>query len=214
MLKTIKNFINKNLKWFIFLLSLTIFLYIMKDVFSKEIISYDKSIYTIIAKFIREENTNIIKFITNLGSSFTLILITLIILCLVKERHLGILIGINLVIVALFNNALKLLIRRERPTLLPIIDETGYSFPSGHAMVSIAFYGFIIYLVYKKIKNKKLKILLIILLSLLIILIGLSRIYLGVHYPSDIFGGFLIGFSYLILYCSIVKKYLDRKRAV
>ena len=75
-------------------------------------------------------------------------------------------------------------------------------------MISMAFYGFLIYLIYKNIKNKYLKTTLIIILSLLIIAIGISRIYLGVHYVSDVIGGFLISISYLIVYIKLIKKKL------
>ena len=88
----------------------------------------------------------------------------------------------------------------------------GYSFPSGHSMISAAFYGFLIYLIYKKVKNKKLKITLIIVLSILIVSIGISRIYLGVHYTSDVLGGFLLSISYLILYTNIVNSIVDSKK--
>lgn len=72
-------------------------------------------------------------------------------------------------------------------------------------MVSMAFYGFLIYLIYKNVKNKYIKVISILLLSTLILLIGASRIYLGVHYASDVIGGFLIAISYLILYIEASK---------
>ena len=75
-------------------------------------------------------------------------------------------------------------------------------------MVSMAFYGYLMYLIYKYIKNKYLKYSLIILLGILICLIGISRIYLGVHYTSDVLAGFLISIPYLIVYISIAKKYV------
>lgn len=84
--------------------------------------------------------------------------------------------------------------------------QVGYSFPSGHSMVSMAFYGFLIYLIYNNIKNKYIKWILICSLSILIILIGISRIYLGVHYTSDVLAGFLISISYLVIYTRIVKE--------
>ena len=67
-------------------------------------------------------------------------------------------------------------------------------------MVSMAFYGFLIYLIYKNVKNKYAKTFLITLLTLLIIGIGASRIYLGVHYTSDVLAGFLVAIAYLIIY--------------
>lgn len=84
--------------------------------------------------------------------------------------------------------------------------QVGYSFPSGHSMVSMAFYGFLIYLIYNNIKNKYIKWILISSLSILIILIGISRIYLGVHYTSDVLAGFLLSISYLVIYTRIVKE--------
>ena len=75
-------------------------------------------------------------------------------------------------------------------------------------MVSMAFYGYFIYLIYKYVKNKYLKWISIVLLSILICSIGISRIYLGVHYTSDVLGGFLISLSYLIVYTLIVNRYL------
>lgn len=72
-------------------------------------------------------------------------------------------------------------------------------------MVSTAFYGLLIYIIYKKIDNKYLKSILIILLSILILCIGISRIYLGVHYTSDVLAGFLISICYLILFTNAIK---------
>ena len=73
-------------------------------------------------------------------------------------------------------------------------------------MVSMAFYGFLIYLIYKNVKNRYLKFTLIGLLSCLIVSIGISRIYLGVHYNSDVLAGFLVSISYLILYIGLINK--------
>ena len=110
-------------------------------------------------------------------------------------------------VVTILNQLLKRLLQRPRPTEFRIIEETGYSFPSGHSMVSMAFYGYLIYLIYRFVKNKYLKWISIVLLSLLICLIGISRIYLGVHYTSDVLGGFLISISYLVIYISAFNKF-------
>ena len=79
-------------------------------------------------------------------------------------------------------------------------------------MVGTAFYGFLIYLTYKYIKNKYLKFSLIIILSLLVFAIGVSRIYLGVHYTTDVLGGYLVAILYLVIFVRLVNKFvLERK---
>ena len=127
---------------------------------------------------------------------------------MIKNKKIGLLIGTNLVIVTILNQVLKFILQRPRPTEYRIINEIGYSFPSGHSMVSMAFYGFLIYLIYKNVKNKYLKLSLISILSLLIVMIGISRIYLGVHYTSDVCAGFLISISYLVLYINLANRFI------
>ena len=89
-----------------------------------------------------------------------------------------------------------------------LITEKGYSFPSGHSMVSFAYYGLLIYLIYKYIDNKVLKYILIFILTTIILLVGLSRIYLGVHYTTDVLGGYIFGLLYLIIFINYIEKYL------
>ena len=151
--------------------------------------------------------TPIAKFITNFGGAIFLIILTILLLVVLKNKKVGLSICINLVVVTILNQLLKRLLQRPRPTEFRIIEETGYSFPSGHSMVSMAFYGYLIYLIYRFVKNKYLKWISIVLLSLLICLIGISRIYLGVHYTSDVLGGFLISISYLVIYISAFNKF-------
>ena len=150
--------------------------------------------------------TPIAKFVTNFGGAIFLISLTVILFIVIKNKKIGVSILGNLVIVTILNQVLKAILQRPRPTEFRIVEETGYSFPSGHSMVSMAFYGYLIYLIYKHIENKYIKWTLIALLSILICTIGVSRIYLGVHYTSDVLGGFLISISYLIIYINLVKK--------
>ncbi len=118
---------------------------------------------------------------------------------------------LNVSLAGALNQLLKFIIQRPRPVGYRIVEEKGFSFPSGHSMASTAFYGFLIYLVYKKVKNKYLKIGLIIFLTFLIFSIGVSRIYLGVHYTSDVLAGFCISISYLIIFTSYAKYYLNKE---
>ena len=104
------------------------------------------------------------------------------------------------------NTIIKNIIQRPRPDHLRLIKQGGYSFPSGHSMIAVCVYGTLIYLVHKKVKNKKIKILLEVLLTLLILLIGISRIYVGVHYPSDVLTGYLISIIILIVNISALEK--------
>ena len=209
MKEKIKRFVIKNLKWIILFVCLIGFLALAEDVFNKEIMNGDIIGYRIISEFlISDFATPIAKFITNFGGSIALIVITILLVVCIKNKKIGISIFMNLGIAAGLNWTLKQILQRPRPTEYRIINETGYSFPSGHSMTSMAFYGFIIYLIYKYVKNKYLKASLIAFLSILIISIGVSRIYLGVHYTSDVIGGFLLGVSYLIIYIKCINSFL------
>ena len=208
MLKKIIIFMQNNYQWLICFISLILFLVITENVFNNEIMRADTIGYNIVSNLISDKLTPLVKVVTWFGSATCLILLTVILFIIIKNKKAGLLIGTNLVIISILNQTLKSLLQRPRPTGFRIINETGYSFPSGHSMISMAFYGFLIYLIYKNIKNKCLKFTLIISLFILIISIGLSRIYLGVHYTSDVFAGFLLSIAYLIFYCSVVDKIL------
>ena len=211
MKEKIKEFIVKNLKWIILFICLIGFLALAEDVFNKEIMNGDIIGYKVVSEFlISDFTTQIAKFITNFGGAIFLIVLTITLFILIKNKKIGVLIFSNLVIIATLNQLLKRILQRPRPTEYRIIEETGYSFPSGHSMVSMAFYGYLIYLIYKYVKNKYIKWISITLLSILICSIGISRIYLGVHYTSDVLGGFLVSISYLVIYISATNKF-ERK---
>lgn len=92
----------------------------------------------------------------------------------------------------------KLVFARPRP-LMQIYPEDSFSFPSGHATVVVAFYGFLLYLIWKNWRNEKAKFAAALSLLSVMLLVGLSRIYLGLHFPTDVFGGYLLGATWLIL---------------
>ena len=200
------------LKWIILFICLIGFLELAEDVFNKEIMNGDIIGYKIISTFlISDFATPIAKFITNFGGAIFIILLTVILITVIKNKKIGLSILTNLAIITILNQLLKRILQRPRPTEYRIIEESGYSFPSGHSMISMAFYGYLIYLIYKYVENKNVKWILISLLSILICLIGISRIYLGVHYTSDVLGGFLISISYLVIYISAVNNVFYKK---
>ena len=207
-----KEFIKKNLKWVVLFICLVGFLALAEDVFNKEIMNGDIIGYKLISTFlISDFVTPIAKFITNFGGAIFLSIATVMLFLLIKNKKIGLSIISNIVIITVLNQLLKRILQRPRPTEFRIVEETGYSFPSGHSMVSMAFYGYLIYLIYRYIKNKYVKWTLIAILSILICLIGISRIYLGVHYTSDVLGGFLVSISYLVVYISSIKKLLPEE---
>lgn len=208
MKEKLKKFIVKNFKWIVLFICLIGFFALAEDVFNKEIMNGDIVGYKLVSTFlISDFATPIAKFITNFGGAIILIGLAFTLFIFIKNKKIGVSIISNLAIITVLNQLLKRIVQRPRSTEFRIVEESGYSFPSGHSMVSMAFYGYLIYLIYKYVKNKYLKWISIILLSILICSIGISRIYLGVHYTSDVLGGFFISISYLIIYISAVNKF-------
>lgn len=195
----------KKFNIFIVVLCLILFSVICYGVLSYDSLLIDTKVYSFIADNIMNDGlTPVLKVITELGGvAFTVLAGVLIFMFCKKNRWF---VTFDLIGVTVINQAIKHIVRRPRPNVLRLVEESGYSFPSGHSMVSMAFYGIVIYLVYKNVSNKYLKWLLITLLSLLILSIGFSRIYVGVHYFTDVAGGFLLGLAYLIIYINIYNK--------
>ncbi|MEO1768567.1 phosphatase PAP2 family protein [Candidatus Enterococcus ferrettii] len=141
--------------------------------------------------------------VTKFANPLTIVILAAVFLGLFwfsKERITAIWLGANLVIISgVVNQLLKLFFQRARPTILPhMVTEHSYSFPSGHSVTSMILYGTLIFTTGVFIKNKFWQYALQILLGLLILGIGVSRIYLGVHFPTDVLGGFLLGISWLL----------------
>lgn len=159
----------------------------------------DSFIYNFLIYFKSPMVTTFFKIVTNLGSTWFIILLNLVIIVsyLILKRKEILIIPINSCLSVIFNNILKIIIRRPRPNVLRLVKERNFSYPSGHAMISLLFYITVIVLINKSnIKHKKL---INVILVVIIILIGISRVYLGVHYITDILGGYLISASILIL---------------
>ena len=165
-------------------------------------ILFDDTLMKIITSHRTKGLTPVMKFFSFLGSKYFLILalVGLSIYFVNKmERRKGWLI-INAVVGSFAINALlKRLIGRTRPLKYMMIEHGGYSFPSGHSMVSMSFYTSLTYIVLTKIKNKFIKKILWLINFTIIFLIGYSRMYLGVHWPTDIIAGYLLGFLIFML---------------
>ncbi|WP_226681572.1 phosphatase PAP2 family protein [Sutcliffiella horikoshii] len=131
-----------------------------------------------------------------------------------RNWYLALFLWTNLVGVRMLNTFLKTIFSRDRPSLDHVVEAGFYSYPSGHSMNSMAFFGAIALLCYWMIKKNWLRNTLIIFCFVLIGLIGISRIYLGVHYPLDVLGGFAMGASWLLFLSGIYLKVVHNKKSV
>lgn len=202
-LKRVKDVILKNKRWIALSILIVIFVMIAEDVFEKELFQSDFIIYDYLVAHRTPFLTTLFKGITNFGGVIVLTSITILCVIFVKKKKYKYVIPINLGVIAFLNIILKNFFERPRPDNFRIIEETGFSFPSGHSMASMAFYGYLIYLIFTNVKNKKWRNILCSFLAVLVFLIGISRIYLGVHYTSDVIAGFCFSMSYLIFMISV-----------
>ncbi len=205
----IKN--NKYILYISIPLLLIILLITSKVIVGKELYIDKLAYHLFIEKLRNGKLTTFMKLATKLSNPEVMIVIAIIsiLFCikLIKNKKLSLGIILNLAGITIINQILKFIFRRERPTGYRLIEMSGYSFPSGHAMASLAFYGLLIYITKRLVKNKYLKILLITLNIAIIILIGVSRIYLGVHYLSDVLTGYSISIIYLLITTKLLNKY-------
>lgn len=212
MFRKIRNVIIENKRWIILLGCVLIFFSVIDDALKDDMSGLDILGYEIVSAPMSDQLTIFAKIITNIASPVVLLLVAVILFVVVKEKKDKYSIVCNLFISIALNFVIKNIIQRPRPIGYRLIDESGYSFPSGHSMVSMAFYGYLIYIINKNVKNKYVRIISSIAIFSLIILIGLSRIYLGVHYTSDVIGGFVVALSYLMVYTGIIKRWGRRKK--
>ena len=199
---------KKYLKWIICFISLVIFIALGILVLTKNDIYLDSIVYNFISKYISNDLTFIVKNLTHLASVFMVILITLLIFVCHKNKKYGIFLTLDLVLITLFQYILKFTFLRVRPVDINLIEETGYSFPSGHSLTAFAFYGFIIYLIQTSKLDKRSKNIYTILFSIIILVVGLSRVYLGVHFFTDVVGAFSFSLAFLIIYTHLIKERL------
>lgn len=187
---------------FIVLVSVYLFAEIAEDVWSNETIFFDQSITSLIYLTRNSVLTEWMLMITQLGGQYflgTAIILTITFLLLSKHVKDALIFSFILFFGIVLNAALKIIFQRERPTLLPLANESSFSFPSAHTMNSFIFFTCLSYFIFRKMKHKKSKYTFISLSILLVILIGVSRIYLGVHFPSDVIAGYVAGLCWFVL---------------
>ncbi|WP_081415285.1 phosphatase PAP2 family protein [Ectobacillus panaciterrae] len=189
--------------FFISLLCASAFGFIALLISDKKIIEFDNIVISFIQGLESPTLTSIMKFFTFIGAGFPVVFLTLAIIFFLYKvlHHRRELILFVWVVIgsALLNWILKIIFHRARPTIHRIVDANGFSFPSGHSMAAFSLYGIVTFLLWRHVKSSFGRSILILVSAIMILAIGISRIYLGVHYPSDVLGGYLASCSWIAI---------------
>lgn len=201
------------------LIAIVVFSVAYNLAFSKQN-AFDENVFTFISQYRSPAFTQLMLDVTFLGKHTFLIPANFLLLAscfILKNKWFAIKVATlslsSLGLLSLLKNAFQ----RARPTDPLVTGITNFSFPSGHSLMSVTFYGLLIYVAWHEIKNRWLRITAIFLLCLLILMIAFSRIYLRVHYASDVMAGLALGFIWIILSLYILNKiqarYFAKKNA-
>lgn len=186
---------------FITIVGVGLFLKLAAEVTNKEMGSFDLAVTNAVYLLRSPFMTPVMNAFTFFGGELFLDVIIFLTIVLLFRKHkkdalifsfiLALGIGLNLYLKDFFH--------RPRPDFFPLAFEKTYSFPSGHAMNSFVFYTCVSYFIFWHLQHKRIKYILIVSSAVLIFLIGLSRIYLGVHYPTDVLAGFIAGLCLFVV---------------
>lgn len=208
----IKEIIKKSIPYLIILVLLTLGCIFIKHNFIEKIYDIDLLINnTIINELHDDRLESLFKFITYFGSAPVLIGLALVIIIGLRDKKIGVIVGSNLLFIYLLSILLKNIFMRPRP-IFSFIDASGYSFPSSHTMCAVAFFGLFYIIVMRNSNSLFLKTIYLMITILLLLFIGISRVYLGVHFLSDIIGAFVFGFVTLLMFSKILNTFLNYKK--
>ncbi|MFA6407439.1 MAG: LssY C-terminal domain-containing protein [Candidatus Paceibacterota bacterium] len=191
--------------------SFVAFLDIAIDVlFLDPFVNADRRIMNLVAALRNIPAAENFLFFTSLGNWEVVISLSMaafLILLLFKKKNAALVFAGSVISGAGFTYFLKLIVHRIRPGIaFSMIEQGGYSFPSGHAIIAFALYGMLGYFVMRVVKHRFLKILMVLATLTFVVLIGLSRVYLGVHWISDVVAGWFLGFSVLVFWITFFKE--------
>ena len=199
----------------IFVVSLNLFVEITEDLRENELTAFDDRISATIQSYRSPLLTPVFEFITHLGDRVAYFIAALIVAAFFYFKYGRWKFTLQTILVLLLsslsNVVLKKVINRERPTFEHLVAVSTLSYPSGHSMSAMAFYGFLIYLSFRFSGSWWAKFASLIGFGLLILLIGISRVYLGVHYPSDVIAGFMGGLIW-VAFCVVIFNIVDLYR--
>lgn len=186
-------------------IALIVFLYLLQNVMSGDIRRIDGIAYQFfVVRLRRDWLTPIMQAFTSLSSPVVLAVMLVVVAAFAPGRMPGRFATANLVGIVALNFALKEIVQRPRPEGFRLIAESGYSFPSGHSMVAVAFYGFLIWLIWRFEQDEFYKRLWSLALFFVVVMVGMSRVYLGVHYFSDVIAGYCVAAVWLVIFTRII----------
>lgn len=181
-----------------------VFVALLEDVLQGELGRLDRAAYALIVERLRADwLTPIMEAVSALATPVSLVVFLLVIVAFAPGKRPGACAATNLVLVFLLNQTLKAIVQRPRPDGFQLAVEQGFSFPSGHSMVAMAFFGLLVWMVWHYEQDRATRIGCAIAFSLVIVLVGVSRIYLGVHYASDVLAGFCVSLAWLAIYTRV-----------
>lgn len=187
----------------LFIACIAAFLFLASKILKGGEIKFDQAAFAFMDSLSSPAMTNFMIFMSFLGDAPFLtgaaILLIIYFLFIKKHRWFSVKVPVIAVGSISLNLVTKFFFHRERPLIPHLVEASGLSFPSGHSMVSASFYGLLIYLSWHNIQNRTLHYLLSGFLILTVLLIGASRVYLHVHYATDVVAGFSAGFLWVIL---------------
>ncbi|HZK55533.1 MAG TPA: phosphatase PAP2 family protein [Desulfosporosinus sp.] len=180
------------------ILLLALFARLSEDLLYNELGTFDRVVGELIRGFATPSLTRVAIILTNFGSAYIEIALMIVVGAFLffrfKHTWETVLLTISLSGAWLLNTILKALFHRARPDIVHLVTAGGYSFPSGHAMVAASFYGVIGYILWLNLRNHSKSSWYIVVITLAFIMgIGMSRIYLGVHFASDVIAGYAAG---------------------
>ena len=182
-----------------------IFVWLLGEVASGEIMRLDTLAYQVFVETLRSDAlTPFMEAFTSLASVVVLAVMAAVIAALAPGKAPGWCVAVNLACVVVLNTVLKVIVQRPRPAGFRLISESGYSFPSGHSMVAMAFFGLLIWMVWRYHRRDVMRVVWCVCFGLVIAMVGISRIYLGVHYASDVLAGFCVSLIWLIFYTRVI----------
>lgn len=195
---------RKNLRVIVVCTCVLVFLMILEDVYDVESMRLDRAAYWLIVEHLRTPwLTPVMESFSALATPVSLVVLLLAVAAFAPGKRPGMCCAVNLVLVVVINQVLKFIIQRPRPDGFRLATASGFSFPSGHSMAAMAFFGLLAWLVWKYEADRRLRRLYATGFALVIVMIGVSRIYLGVHYASDVLGGFCLSMAWLAVYTRV-----------